>query len=65
MQHLHLPHPTRFQWLALALLLIDVGLFVFHNDFTGWLALAVYWPPLLAALFFLIPQKLFKRGKHA
>ena len=65
MQHLHLPHPTRFQWLALALLLIDVGLFVFHVDFPGWLALAVYWPPLLAALFFLIPQKLFKRGKHA
>lgn len=35
MQHLHLPHPTRFQWLALALFLIDVGLFVFHIDFTG------------------------------
>lgn len=56
MQHLHLPHPTRFQWLALALLLIDVGLFVFHVDFTGWLALAVYWPPLLAACYFLIPK---------
>lgn len=64
MQHLRLPHPTRSQWLALALLLIDVGFFVFHVDFTGWLALVVYWPPLLAACYFLIPQKLFKGGKH-
>lgn len=64
MQHLHLPRFTRFQWLAFALLLVDVGLYVFHVDFIGWLALLVYWPPLLAVCFLLIPKKFFQKGRH-
>lgn len=64
MQRLHLPHLTRFQWLAFALLLVDVGLYVFHIDFTGWASLLVYWPPLLVACFLLIPKSFFKKGRH-